>query len=224
MAEKLFDDYYKLTENDIRDANSYVPTIDKMAFIKVVADKCFDTLDITTSNDNKDDNRILPSCYKVNTDKQSRYLMGALVKLYLNKDFEAETENDPWLMSIPEYDKYAGGHIFEQLNRMKNNSAVRDKCFDIIADYSELKYRLNSDIKGLLNAMNDSVSRALAYIELSSSPAELQKTMQQMTENQALLDNFLANHEEELKKLEAEVNASGNQQIDTDDIDEDVDD
>lgn len=198
MAE-LFETY-KLTIDDIKDANTYVPTIDKMAFIRVVAEKCFDTLDITTNKDNTTENRSLPSCYKVNTDKQSRYLMGALVKLYLNKDFEPESENDIWLMSIPEYDMYAGGHIFEQLNRMKGNGDIRDKCYDIIADYSELKYRLTSDIKGLLNAMNDSASRILAYIEAASSPAEMQKAMEAMKENQEILDEYLHNREENLEK------------------------
>lgn len=209
MAETIFETY-KLTTEDIRNANTYVPTIDKMAFIRVVAEKCFDTLDITTNKDNTNENRSLPSCYKVNTDKQSRYLMGALVKLYLNKDFESESEEDIWLMSVPEYDRYAGGHIFEQLNRMKGNGEIRDKCYDIIADYSELKYRLTSDIKGLLNAMNDSATRILAYIEAASSPAEMQKAMEAMQENQNILDEYLNHREENLEKAIEEAKEDNN--------------
>ena len=200
--EKLIETY-TLTEEDINNAASYVPTITKMAFIKATAERCYDTLGITSSSGGDSDNP-LPNCYKINTDKQSRYLMGAFVMMYLGKAFEPEDENDPWLMSIPEYDFYAGGHIFEQLNRMKNNAEVRNKCFDMMADYSELKYRFNSDVKGILNALNDSASRLLSYMEMASTPEQIKKTMEQMKDNQAVLDEYLEHREENLQKaLEA---------------------
>ena len=182
-------DYYKLTEEDLLKADTYVSTMQKMDFVRTVAERCFDKLDITASEGDED--RPLPSCYKVNTDKKSRYLMGALLKLYLKQDFATEGDDEEYLMVIDEYDKYAGGHIFEMINRMKSNAKTKDIAYNLMADYSELKYRLDSDIKGLLTAMNDSVSRALAYIEASTSPAEMQKALSQMTENQELLDNYM---------------------------------
>jgi len=192
---------YTITQDDIAAANTYVPTAEKMAYIRYVAEKCFDKLDITTNTDPNAETRPLPSRYKLNTDRKARYLMGAFVGMYLQKEFERETEDDEWLMSVGDYDMYAGGHVFDSLNRMKNNAAVRDKLYDLLADYSELKYRLESDIKGLLDAMNDSVSRALAYIELSASPVELEKAMKEMTENKELLDSYLANRDENLKEV-----------------------
>jgi len=203
---------YKLTEEDIRNANAYVPLATKMEFVRYVAERCFDQLEISTNNGGKDKNSPLPSCYKVNTDKKTRYLMAALVGLYLGKKFKREEEKtehnpdpDKWLMAIDEYDIYAGGHIFDQLNRMKNNVELRDKCFDIQADYSDLKYRLESDIKGLLGAMNDSASRLMAYIELASSPDEIKKAMDAMTENQEMLDQYLAGRDANLDHAIAEL-------------------
>ena len=198
---------YKLTEEDVANAHDYVPLFVKMKFIGDVSTRCFDTLDITASNGNGAHTNPLPPCYKVNTDRKSRYLMAAFVALYLGKDFKREQEKteenpnpDNWLMAIDEYDFYAGGHIFEQLNRMKNNTEIRDKCFDIQADYSDLKYRLESDIKGLLAAMNDSASRILAHIEASATPEALKAAMESMNKNQEELDQYIAEHNGSLQK------------------------
>ena len=192
-------EYYKLTEEDLLKADTYVPTAKKMEFVKTVAERCFDKLDIMATEG--DENKPLPSCYKVNTDRKGRYLMGALVKLYLKQDFVTEGDDEEYLMAVDEYDKYAGGHVFEMINRMKSNATTRDIAYNIMADYSELKYRLDSDIKGLLTAMNDSVSRALAYIEASATPVEMQKTLTQMAENQELLDSYMKQHKSELKNI-----------------------
>jgi len=190
-------EFYKLTDDDVRNAVTYVSTVDKMAFINETATKCFDTLDITANSESL--NSALPSCYKVNTDRRSRFLMGAFVKMYLGKEIETE-DDDPWLMSIPEYDMYAGGHVFEDMNRMKNNAALRDTCFDILTDYSELKYRLDSDIKGLLEAMNSSATRLLAYLEASSTPEALEKVIQQAEKSEKQLREY---------KKQREGNADG---------------
>lgn len=187
---------FKLTEEDIKNAEHYVTLTDKMAFVRTVAERCFDSLSISANNNGSEN--ALPSCYKVNTDKKSRYLMGAFVGMYLRKPFKSEGDEDKWLMAVDEYDIYAGGHVFEQLNRMKNVAGYRDKCYDIQADYSDLKYRLESDIKGLLVALNDSASRLLAYIEASASPAEMQKALEAMNANQKLLDKFREEHQEEM--------------------------
>ena len=196
---------YTITEEDINNAVTYIPAAKKMEFVRAVAERCFDTLDISSSNGNGKSS--LPSCYKINTDAKTRYMMGALVGLYLQKDYERDDpKKDEWLMSLREYDMYAGGHILETINRMKNMASVRDKCFGILSDYSELKYRLDSDIKGLMNAMNDPASRILAYIEMTSSPAELQKAMEAMEQNQEVLDKYMKDREKNLEEAVEEKN------------------
>lgn len=196
--------YYELTETDIKNAVDYIPTAEKMSFVRLVAERCFDKLDITTNESGSDENRPLPSCYKINTDKKARYLMSALVGFYLGKSVDYDEDDDKLLMTVGEYDYYAGGHILEALNRMKNRADIRDKCYNILSDYGELKYRLESDIKGLLEAMNDSVSRILAYIEMASSPAEMERVMKEMTQNKELLDGYLEHRDENLEKAIAE--------------------
>ena len=191
--------FYTITEEDVEKARSYVPSVEKMEFVKAVADKCFDTLDITASNGNN--TNALPSSYKVNTERRSRYLMAAFVGLYLQKDYELDDKDaDPWLMSIREYDMYAGGHICEVMTKMKSAAKTRDKAYAILSDYSELKFRLDSDINGLLTAMNDSASRVLAYIEAASSPAEMKKAMEEVTANKELLDEYLAERKDIMEK------------------------
>ena len=185
---------YELTEEDVVQAASYVPTAMKMAFVTYARERCLDTLDISATNGNGGQSS-LPSRYKVNTDKRSRYLMSALVGMYFGKDLEREDGNDVWLMSVREYDMYAGGHIFEMLNRMKNNSKVRDKCFNLMADYSELKYRLDAEIQGILGALNDSATRLLSYVQMMSTPEAMREALEAATQNQELLDNYMAEHE-----------------------------
>ena len=142
----------ELTKELLLGAEDYIPVTIKEHWVSDCASKCFDRLSITA------DGEQMPAMYMVNDSLKARYLMGAFVGMYLGLKYEPD-ESDALLMSVEEYEKWAGSHVFNQIERMKRDPDVRDKCFDMLYDYRALEKRFHSSIIGLLAVQNDSVIR-----------------------------------------------------------------
>lgn len=147
MSEKII-----LTAEMIQAAKDYIPVVIKESWVNDCAEKCFNRLSITA------DGEELPPMYMVNDSLKARYLMAAFVGLYLQEKYVSD-EKDPMLMCEEDYDKWAGSHVFNQIERMKREPDVRDKCFDLLYDYRMLEKRFHSAIIGLLTVQNDPVIR-----------------------------------------------------------------
>lgn len=144
-------EYFKLTRDHLAAAKTYLPLAQKEAFCRKNSERCFDRLKITMDKGDE-----LPPLWMENTALKKRYLMTALVRDYLG--LACEEEDD--LMTEADYDRWAGAHIFMQLERLKKEKgAVCDTCYDLLSDYFELSKMFESQMKGRLNAMNDPVSR-----------------------------------------------------------------
>ena len=116
-------EWKKLTEEGLLAARDYVPLMEKAAFAAECAGRCFDRMEVRVEG-----GQVLPY-FKENVERRSRYLMGGFVKLYLGEDFEP-VEGETYLMSADDYDRWAGGHIFNQIDRMKGKGPeLRDKAF-----------------------------------------------------------------------------------------------
>lgn len=183
-------EFKEITKEELMNCRDYVPLAEKMDFVTNVAMACFDKLNIAGQDGTGGSIIQIPSMYKEDLDRKCRYLMGALAKMYFGADFETENEEDPWLMTIPEYDYWNGGHLMNQIDRFKSDSELRNKCFDIISDYKDLEKKLNAEVFGLLHAMNDSVSRLVVSIESSTTPQALQQGISQLEEAKAKLDEY----------------------------------
>lgn len=146
---------FVLTRDMLLSARTYLPLAEKTAFVNENAPKCFDRLQISAGDD------AMPPMYMENTALKSRYLMYALAAKYFGFTPETEQENgEPSaLLTEEEYDYYAGGHIFSQIERFKSDAALRDRCFDLLNDYRDLERRMNAQITGLLTVQNDPVMR-----------------------------------------------------------------
>ena len=118
----------------------------------MTADKCCNRLSITA------DGEQMPPMYMINDSLKSRYLLGAFVGMYLGMKYEPDA-SDKLLMSEMDYDKWAGSHVLNQMERLKRDTDVRDKCFDLLYDYRMLEKRFHSAIIGLLTVQNDPVIR-----------------------------------------------------------------
>lgn len=167
----------ELTKELMTAARDYVPLEEKEAWVAENAPRCFDKLAISA------DDEPLPPMYMVNAGLKSRYLMAALVRLYFGQKIEQEREDDEWLMTAADYDRWAGSHIFNQLERMKRDGDNRTKAFDIAADYKDLEKRFSTQLSGLLAVQNDFVIR---QSEMSSAMAkELPTILAQLNALQA---------------------------------------
>lgn len=162
----------KLTREKLLSMRDYVPLTEKMQFVAEAADGCFDRMELKISGGA--DSLPMPPMYKDNTSIKSRMLMGAFVKLYLEEAFETDGEN-PWLMSVPDYDRFCGSHIFNQIERMKaEGGEVRDKAFDVLSDWRDLEKRFNTEVYNLMQVMNEPVSRIMMAMQMQTTPEAMQ--------------------------------------------------
>lgn len=161
-----------ITKEMMEAARDYLTNAEKEAFVAEFATRCFDKLAITGT-----DGEPAPDMYMVNSGLKARYLMGAFAKLYFGAPFEGDE------MSEEEYDLWAGSHVLNQVERWKREAELRDKCYDLLADFKDLEKRLSTQINGLLNVMNDTVLRQNDYMaaQVKELPAML-KALQELQE------------------------------------------
>ena len=169
-------EYKKLTDEMLSKARDYVPLMEKMSFVRTCAVDCFDRMELRLT-----DGTALPF-FKENGGRKSRYMMGALVKLYLMQTIEP-TEGTEFLMAADDYDRWAGGHIIGQLSRMKAKGGdIGGKANDLLSDYKELEKRFNAEAYALLQGMNDPVSRMQQMAMQSMTPEAMRELMRESGE------------------------------------------
>lgn len=169
---------YYITAEQMAKVSTYLPIRAKSEWAGLVADKCISRVEVTASLGG--DDVTLPPMYKENFEIKSRYLMGAFVKLYLHGSWEVGEGEDEWLMPIDEYDKWAGGHIFAQVEKFKSDSSLRDSCFNLMNDFKDLTRFLNTEIEGLMNVMNDPTARQMASMQLSMTPEAMERAISEL--------------------------------------------
>lgn len=170
MSEKVV-----ITKEMLLTARDYVPNAVKEAWVGEKAKLCFDRLEI------KADGEKMPNMFLLNTGLKARYLMTALIDLYFRLEYEQD-ENDAGLMSEDDYDRWAGSHAINQIERLKSDAEARNKCFDLLSDYKDLEKRFSSQLNGLLAVQNDTVLRTAEYAKTQSTEAmpELAKALQEL--------------------------------------------
>ena len=176
-------------EKIMQEAEAYVPISKKAEFVNYCAERCFDKLNITAASGN-DALSAMPPMWKENPELKARYMMGGLLKLYLKQEAQTD-ENDEWLLTEQEYDRWAAAHILNQIERMKSNASLRDKCFDLLQDYKTLEKMLNTEVYGLIRAMNDSVSRIIAQIQASTTPESMKNAMAQLEQSKKDYEKYM---------------------------------
>ena len=186
--EQIVRETYVVTEEAMESVNTYLPIRIKTELVDQIADKCILPSQITASIDGEE--MTMPTMYREDSNKKSRYLMGIFVRLYLCGTFESGDDKDIWLIPEDEYDKWAGGHIFNQIERFKQNAKFKNTCFDMMSDYKDFEKRLNVEVYSFLNAMNDDVARQLAAMQASVTPDSMEAIMEQV---------------EKLQKIESEM-------------------
>lgn len=155
-----------ITEDMLSSARTFVPLSEKEEYINYCAPRCFVIVEISKPSEN---GLVEPPICKEDFFRKRRFLMSALAKMYLKQDFLAE-DGDEWLMSRDDYDVWAASHVYNQLERFKANPNVRNKAFDLLADFKLLEKCLNIETYGLLQAVNDPCTRIAEMIIRSTTP------------------------------------------------------
>lgn len=177
-----------ITKEKLMQMPDYVPLLEKMQFVKEAADLCFDRVELKI--DGGLDSMPMPPLYKENTAIKSRVLMAAYAKLYLGEAFESE--KNPWIMSTPDYDRFAASHIMNQIERLKRyDGEVRDKAFDVVADMRDLEKRLNTEIYGLTQVMNEPVTRIIMALQQQTTPEAVSGALNELKDAQKAFADYM---------------------------------
>lgn len=156
-------------------AKSYVPLMQKEEIVSHCAERCIDRVVVNTGEKFRGDT---PPMYRENGQRKRRYLMGILVRAYLRLDFEP-CEEDKWLLSADDYDAFGGVQLINKIERIKKQGdALRDKAYDLLADYRDLEKMMNTEIAANLDVMNDVVAR----MTMSAASAMTPESMKELSE------------------------------------------
>ena len=171
-----------LTEEWLRRrAVSYASMESKERFVRDCAMRCFDKMEIGTENGEP-----MPPYYKENAVLKSRYMLAALLILYLDVEgLELAEKDDPWLPSEEACDAYFASFPISQLERIKKTTQdkeLRDKIYDLLSDYRALEKLLNAECYGLLPAMNDTLSRFQMMMSAQTTPESVESLMNSIEE------------------------------------------
>lgn len=175
-----------LTAEQMRNARTYLPLAKKIAFAEVAAQKSR----LRVSLANSADGNALPDMFMESPERKMRFLQGLLVKYYLGLDFEG-AEGEEYLMSADDFDRYAGSHILNQIERLKANKDARDICFDLLADYKVAEKMLNAELYGTVQIQNDLLGRAISYLKETTTPEHMRDLTEQMQAAEAELTRYI---------------------------------
>lgn len=168
-------------------AKSYVPLMQKEEIVSYCAERCIDRVVVNTGEKFRGDT---PPMYRENGQRKRRYLLGILARDYLRLDFEG-CGGDRWLMSADDYDWVGGVQLINQIDRMKKQSdALRDKAYDLLADYRDLEKMMNTEINANLSIMNDVVARMAMSAASAMTPESLQELTEMAKELKRTADNI----------------------------------
>lgn len=177
-----------ITKEKLMHMPDYVLLREKMQFIKEAADLCFDRVELKI--DGGLESMPMPPLYKENTAIKSRVLMAAYAKLYLGEEFESE--KNAWIMSTTDYDRFAASHIMNQIERLKRyDGEVRDKAFDVVADMRDLEKRLNTEIYGLTQVMNEPVTRIIMALQQQTTPEAVSGALNELKDAQKAFADYM---------------------------------
>ena len=168
-----------LTTEQVEKARTYISLADKTAFCEENAQMCLDRLQIKVNDEE------MPPMYKENVARKQRFLMTALCRLYLGVPFDTVVADgkETALATEDSFDWMGESHIYMQLERMKRDSAVKNKVYDLMNDYYQLDKMFSAEIRGLIEVQNDTVLRQQQL--MSASMSELPRLLEQLKELQA---------------------------------------
>ena len=176
----------QLTEEIIRNAETYIPISQKITMAKNFAAECIEKVEI------KHKDEVLPPVYKENVQMRMLWGMFVLLNSYLRI---YESEDGKFRNS--DYDEWCGTAILNQLNRFKSSkdAVVRDKAYDILDDYREFYSVLGKEINALLTSKNDLILRVLQYMDGKMTPEYFEQSLKDLRDVQEEAMEYINNRD-----------------------------
>lgn len=190
---------FKITKELILKAKSYMPLEEKIAYSTSIAENCL--RDYKTADQNRVGEKFLALPYLKGEDMglKSVLLMNVLLGFYF--DIELKTSDNPDNV-YKEYNKYASGNILNQIERFKSDVEIKDKVFDLIADYKDFKKMVDTEIYNLKALNNDPIARLSASIQILSTPENIKLLSEELKKATEEYENKLDEKKNNAKEIE----------------------
>lgn len=194
----------EITEEMIEKADSYIPLEKKMSFARLVAPDCVEKVEMSVQKAQSDATLTLPQMWREKTELKQLYLLQFFLREYLHIDV-------PDNFGTSDYNAYAKFHPICQLERFKYKSspAIKDKVYDLLSDFRDLKRFLEVEIHSELANRNDPLERFLAGVTLLSSSENIKELLTELQQKSSELEGKLKQRNArrktaDAKKVEAE--------------------
>lgn len=162
-----------ITEEMIQNAEDYIPLAEKSAYAMLCAPLC--TKELEFDGGVNSENAIpLPTI----KGEEPGVKALAVMRFFLSHYLKIELPDD---FTDKEYDKYAGSHIFNQVERFKG-TPLKDKVFDILADFKEFKKILDAHIANEILRNNEPIERLQCFLTVNTSPETIKNAFAEMNE------------------------------------------
>lgn len=190
---------FRITDEMIRGASDYIPFDEKRTIAEDQAPACLAASDRDTDEIATETQIPIPQLYKERCGAKQYFLM----YYFLTKYLHVKIDENKW--SNEEYDYYASSHIFNQLERFKSGDAeIKNKVFDLLYDYKQLKSMLEVEIYNLKEAKNNGLDRIQSYLDLFSTPDNVAKLNKLIQKNLGELEEAQKKLAEKREKEHAE--------------------
>lgn len=205
-----------ITPEDIANARSYVPVGEKKRVSQGIAFFCCEAAAPSAGESAKG---IPPLPFMVQEDRKLRqqFQMGLLAD-YLGKEYPVEVAVIPTpagekaeqplghCMAEEEYDRWAGSHVVNQLERLKKSKepGVADMVFDILYDWKNYENMISVAIRDYMEQNNNGLNRAVEYISRFATEEMAQSVMESLMQSKGELTEAINEVEEYKKRKQGE--------------------
>ena len=176
-------DFIRITEEDIKNAKSFMPMEVKEKLTRTVAMCCVEAVE---SENTAEGQPPIPPIYRERRWLRQQVSMGVLAEWYLGKKIEHEPIDLNWsgkiiemamTMSRDEYSIWASSHVINQMERLKTSrtEGIRDKIYDILYDFKGFENMLFGAIRDELDNRNDICGRLARTFAMQVSEETLKE-------------------------------------------------
>lgn len=159
---------FVLTTEMLEKARTYMPLEVKNQLAKDIAETVLVDVDYKTL-DVVPDLMAVPPLKIERQDLKAICLQRAFLSFYFGFEFADSVD------AVEVYDYYGEAHPLNQLIRLKSDANLKNKAFDIEADYKEFRKFVETEIYNLKLVHTDVVTRLIKGISLFATPEMVEK-------------------------------------------------
>lgn len=151
-----------VTADMMRKSSDYIPLLERQGLIEQIAQDVIAKVRMTYIPTGETEEQPMPDRFQENRVRTSLYLMGVLANKYLHVPFEGDDTS--LMMPANLYDAWGESHVLNQIEGFRSDKELRDKAYNLLADYRDFRSALYREIETLLGHNNDIVWRLMDAI------------------------------------------------------------